>query len=375
MINVRLIIMVSLLYLVEELAKLMNNTNPKYWGEIMKKKKQRNNSKIIPFPNLEDRLLNNGMEALKEKRYKDALQFFNQFTAYNQSYPEVQVGIVVCLLELGLYEDAKEKCERLLQEDIGDYFNVMQIYITILIQLSEYDKVVTILEALFEEEKVPPEYAGELFHLLEFSRKSSNRLYGSSSQIESAVNIQALGHILENGNISEQLQAIQNLRKETTISEIMEVLKNVVGDRHTHPVIQSMVLQLMIEKGIHESVVIQKFDWTMKLDLDEVIEIFEHPFTIQVLNKLEDILIHENPTLFDAVKELWERFLFVLFPFQPKPLDLNVWAGALHKFGYQLFGIDISDEEIEDIYHVEINRINQACQQILEVEKLSMIGH
>ncbi|HHW37630.1 MAG TPA: tetratricopeptide repeat protein [Bacillales bacterium] len=341
----------------------------------MKKKKQSNNSKIIPFPNLEDRLLNNGMEALKEKKYKDALQFFYQFTAFNQSYPEVQIGIVVCLLELGLYEDAKEKCERLLQEDIGDYFNVMQIYITILIQLSEYDQVVTLLEALFEEEKVPPEHAGELFHLLEFSRKGSDHLYGPSSQIESSVNIQALGHILESGNISEQLQAIQNLRKETTLSEITELLKNLLGNRNTHPVVQSMVLQLMIEKEIHESVIVQKFDWTMKLDLDEVVEVYEQPFTIQVLNKLEDILIHENPTLFEAVKELWERFLFVLFPFQPEPLDVMIWAGALHKFGYQLFGITVADEEIEDIYQNEIDRIDQACQQIFEVEKLSMIGH
>ena len=363
-----------MLYLNKELAKLLNNTIPKYWGEIMKKKKQNNNSKIIPFPNLEDRLLNEGMEALKDKRYKDALQFFNQFTTYNQNYPEVQVGIVVCLLELGLYEDAKEKCERLLQEDIGDYFNVMQIYITILIQLSEYDKVVTILEALFEEEKIPAEHAGELFHLLEFSRKSSDHLYGPSNQYESSANLQALGHILENGNISEQLQAIQNLKHETTISEITEVLKNVLADRRTHPVIQSMVLQLMIEKDIHDSVVVQKFDWTMKVNLDEVIEIFEHPFTIQVLNKLEDTLIHENPTLYDAVKEIWERFLFVLFPFQPEPLEVMVWAGALHKFGYQLFGIDISDEEIEGIYHIKIEKIDQACQQIMEVEKRSMVG-
>lgn len=367
--------MVSLLYLTEELAKLMNNTIPKYWGEIMKKQKQSKNNKIIPFPNLEDRLLHKGMDALKEKQYKDALQIFNQFTEYNPNYPEVEVGIAVCLLELGLYEDAKEKCERLLQEDIGDYFNVIQIYITILIQLSEYDKVVTILEALFEEEKVPAEYAGELFHLLEFSRKSSDNVYGPSSQYESSANIQALGQILENGNISEQLQAIQNLRKETTISEITDVLKNVLGDRHVHPVIQSMVLQLMIEKEIHDSVVVQKFDWTMKLNLDEVVAIFEHPFTIQVLNKLEDILIHENPTLFDAVKELWERFLFVLFPFQPEPMDVMVWAGALHKFGYHLFGIDLTDEEIEDIYHVEIDRIDGACLQIMEVEKLSMIDH
>lgn len=340
----------------------------------MKKKfKRSTTSNIIPFPNLENRLLDKGMDALKERRYKEALQIFNQFAAVNPNYPEVEVGIVVCLLELGLYEDAKEKCERLLQEDIGDYFNVLQIYITILIQLSEYDKVVSILEALFEEEKVPANHAGELFHLLEFSRKSSSQQISRLSQY-STINVQALGHQLVNGSIPEQLDAIQKLRREAKGTEIIDDLKSVLADTQVHPIIQSFVLQLMIEQEMNDNVIVQKFDRSVNLNPSTAVNIFDQPFTIQVLNKLEDILSHENPTLYESVKELWERFLFVLFPFQPEPQDVMLWAGALHKFGYQLYGIDFSDDEIEDIYNVEISNVEKACQQILEVEKISMIS-
>lgn len=336
----------------------------------MKKDK---NSNIIPFPNLEQRLLNKGMDAVKEKRYKEALQIFNQYTAHYSGYPEVEVGIVVCLLELGLYEDAKEKCERLLQHDIGDYFYVMQIYITILIQLSEYEKVVSILEALFEEEKVPAAHAGELFHLLEFARKSSGQLFGNPDQNQTTkANVQVLGHQLVNGNFNEQLHAIQILRSERSISEIIEDLRTILADRKAHPIIQSMVLQLMMEKEMQDIVVVTKFGKTMKVNPSTVVNIFDQPFKVQVLNKLEDILSHENPTLYESVKELWERFLLVLFPFQPQPLDVMVWAGALQKSGYQFFGIDISDDELEDIYNVSIDKIEKACHEILEMEKVSM---
>jgi len=335
----------------------------------MKKDKYNN---IIPFPNLEKRLLNKGMDALNEKRYKDALQIFKQFTAHYTDYPEVEVGIVVCLLELGLYEDAKEKCEWLLQHDIGDYFYVMQIYITVLIQLSEYDKVVSILEALFEEEKVPSTHAGELFHLLEFARKSSGQHFGIPDRNQTSANVQMLGAQLVNGNYNEQLHAIQLLRSERTISEIIEDLRTILADREAHPIIQSMVLQLMMEKEMQDIVVVTKFGKTMKVNPSTVVNIFDQPFTIQVLNKLEDMLSHENPTLYESVKELWERFLLVLFPFQPQPLDVMVWAGALHKSGYQFFGIDITNDELEDIYNVSVKKIEKACDEILEMEKISM---
>lgn len=339
----------------------------------MKKKRNNNskNSNVIPFPNLENRLLDKGMEALKEKRYKEALQIFHQFTTYNEGYPEVEVGIVVCLLELGLYEDAKNKCEQLLQQDVGDYYNVLQIYITILIQLSEYDQVVSILEALFEEEKVPEHLAGELFHLLEFSRKSSEHRLDTISQNEPAPKVQALGQQLVNGTMSEQFQAVQDLRKAETLNEIMQDVRDVLADHYTHPIIQSMVLQLLMEKEMDDVVVVHKFDRIVKVNPKTVVNIFEQPFTIQVLNKVEDILSHENPTLYESVKEVWERFLFVLFPFLPEPLEVKVWAGALHKFGHQLFGIEISDSELVDLYSVDIEQIESSCQQIMDVERIS----
>lgn len=353
-----------------EHAKLKSKIIASIGAIFMKKKNGNSNSKIIPFPNLENRLLDKGMEALKEKRYKEALQILNQFTSYNKNYPEVEVGIAVCLLELGLYEDAKEKCERLLKQDIGDYFNVLEIYITILIQLSEYDEVVSILEVLFEEEKIPANHAKELFHLLEFARKSSDNKMGVVRHNETTADVEKLGCQLVNGNINEQMQAIQNMRTAGTITEIIGDIKKVLLDPRAHPIVQSTALQLLMEKEIKASVVVKKLNRTIKVNPSTLLNIFEEPFTIQVLNQLEDVLGHENPTLFEAVKEAWERFLFVLFPLQPEPLEVIVWAGALHKFGHQLFGMDLSDSEIEDHYGVDIAEINRAIQQIMEVDTI-----
>ncbi|WP_374723864.1 tetratricopeptide repeat protein [Calidifontibacillus erzurumensis] len=338
-----------------------------------KNKSKKNAGKIIPFPNLEERLLTKGMDALKERRFKEALQIFKQCSSLQPNHPEIEIGIVVCLIELGLYEDAKEQCERLLRENVGDYFYVLQIYMTILIQLSEYDKVVSILEVLFEEEKIPEEHARGLFHLLEFSRKSSDR---AAEQKKSQVlsDLDQLSERLNNGTANEQLYVIQQLRKVGSIGHWLDPLKKILANHHSHPVIQSLILQLLSEKEIEEPIVIAKFGRICEVNPITLTNIFEDPFTIQVLNRLEDHLGHVNPTLYEAIKELWELFLFVLYPFPPEPANISLWAGALHKYGYQLFGIDVTNNEIQELYNVKTDMLEEAYGQLLEAEKISTMN-
>ena len=52
-------------------------------------------------------------------------------------------------------------------------------------------------------------------------------------------------------------------------------------------------------------------------------------FIPQVLSVLDDTLGNENPTLYQAVEELWRRHIYVLYPFQPKYSNRELWAAAL----------------------------------------------
>lgn len=75
--------------------------------------KKKNN--IVPFPNLRERLLEKGWEALQAKQYKTALHFFSEANELKND-PGVELSIVVCLFELGEWEEAKDRCRRLLEK-------------------------------------------------------------------------------------------------------------------------------------------------------------------------------------------------------------------------------------------------------------------
>ena len=51
--------------------------------------------------------------------------------------------------------EARELCHELLRMGIGDYFQIMSIYLMVLLQLSEHEEMVETIELLFQENQIP----------------------------------------------------------------------------------------------------------------------------------------------------------------------------------------------------------------------------
>lgn len=334
---------------------------------MMDEKKQR---KIIPFPNLSERLVDKGLEALKNKQFKEALSLFNEVRELGEERAEIHLGIALCLMELGELEEAKAVCRRMLHEDIGDYFTVLQVYLTIMIQLRQYGEVQQTIEAVLEENHLPHDQAEHFYKLLDFSRKMNEVEELHALEDEEDEELTEPRNLLE--NINQQVAYIQSL-KDRNVSRHMIQLQSILKDARSHPVVQSMILHLLIENEVAKEVKIVKFGKTMSLIPAELEDLSELPFTKKVLNLLDDSLGAENPSLFEAVKELWIRHLYVLFPFLPEPAEANLWAAALHYVGYEMHGIEASAEEVCYTYEVKQSMLAEAAGKIYEIEEISYL--
>lgn len=70
------------------------------------------NGKIIPFPRLKERLIEEGMNALHNKQFEQALDLFLEARSWNSNHPDIEIGIALCLMELGEYQEAKQICKK-----------------------------------------------------------------------------------------------------------------------------------------------------------------------------------------------------------------------------------------------------------------------
>lgn len=332
--------------------------------------KQKKNN-VVLFPNLKERFLDKGMALLKEKKYHDALDMFAEAKKLNEDKAEIHLGMAICLMELGELNEAKEICKKMLLEDIGHYFTVLQIYLTILIQLREYQEVQTTIEAVLEENHLPAESAEHFYKLLEFSRKMNQNnpdlLEDEDDDLEQTQTLY-IEDLLQ--DTQKQMGYVQSL-KDRNVRNHLTTLMLLLEGEEVHPTIKSMILHLMIEHEVEKEVKVNKFGETMMVIPSKLQDPADVPFAKKVLNYLDDTLGNENPTLYEAVKELWIRHLYVLYPFTPQPTDVKLWAAALHIVGYSLHGISIEDEEIEAIYAQPSSSLQEVCDKIYQIEEIS----
>ncbi|MBS2969917.1 tetratricopeptide repeat protein [Metabacillus sp. KIGAM252] len=332
-------------------------------------------SKIIPFPNLKERLVDKGMEALKKKQFQDALEFFSEARNMDEDQAEIQLGIALCLMEMGELQEASKVCKKMLNEDIGHYFTVLQVYLTILIQLREYNEVQSTIEAVLEENQLPAESAEQFYRLLDFSRRMSGTEQEAGLEEEESFSYEPDDWTESEkfmADPSRQIDYIQSIR-DRNVAKHMPTLRSLLRHTHAHPVIKTMILQVLMEHEVEKSVTVEKFEDVLTVVPASLSDLSDTPFAKKVLILLDDQLGAENPALFEAVKELWIRHLFVMFPFLPKPADASLWAAALHKAGYEMHGIDIEEEEIGALYKIPSFQLADACSRIFQIEKMSYL--
>ncbi len=337
----------------------------------MKKQK-----KIVEFPNLKQRLLEKAMLTMKEKKFSEALELFEQARENEYAYAEVELGMVVCYMELGQLTEARNRCKKMLREDIGDYFHVLQIYITILIQLKEYAEVKTTIEAILEEDKVPAQYAQNFYQLLEFARKMLPSEDAQTEQFEpdygqSNDQVDEL-FMLHEGSVQKQYELIQVL-KHRNIRPLIPQIERYVKDELKHPVLKTFLLHILKEQGWDKEMEVVKMGQHITIIPSNLYSGEEDPFLNKIISILEDKVESDNPTLFEGLKEMLVRIHAVQFPLPFVPDKPEVWAAGLHSAGVDLFGLGVEDEELAEEYHVSALEVKSVVREINKLEDFSYL--
>jgi tetratricopeptide (TPR) repeat protein len=344
---------------------------------LEKHRKGSHDSKIVYFPNLTSKLVNKGMSALKQKKFKEALDYFQQLIEMEPDHPQGNVGVVLSLVELGRLQEAKVKCDEILKKDIGEYYDVLQIYISILIQLADYDEVVDILEAVMQEQTVPPQMAENFYQLLYFSRKmaedetNENVTYETMPQSISQTDIEEISNKLHSDDPRQQWKVVQSI-EDPSHPSIRDELKKFLTYKNANPSLKTIVLQMLKEEDTSETVQIHKFGKHMAVKTSELQDIPEGQF----YRLVKKIIVHEleqsNPTLMEMAIQIWDHYLFMLYPFQPEPLNEQLWAVAVLDVAHRMNGIDFDPEALSDTFSIDTQAIEQVVEKILEVERISM---
>jgi tetratricopeptide (TPR) repeat protein len=335
---------------------------------MKKRERTRKDGNVILFPELEKRLLEKGIECLQSKEFKQAIELFEEALSIEPANKDAYIGLVLAYYETGAFQKAKHLSGTMLKEGIGDYFETVELYLMILVQLHQYEDIVTTIEALLEEKEVPAEKTDHFLKLLDFSKRMADE---QPIREENVLEEADEGELLfDNSDPNALLLTVARLANKNIrpfIKEISEYLDNEEG----HPFIKTMLINTLKEQDVDQEISIEKFGWRKTINPTGLFDIYENEEKDRILNILKNDLESDDPILLQHITSLFERHLFLLYPFPLVPSRPPLWAAAYHFIGSEYNGRNHSVHEMVTLYGINAEELEEACAFIQKLEEIS----
>ncbi|MDA0175593.1 hypothetical protein OJ998_41380, partial [Solirubrobacter taibaiensis] len=185
---------------------------------------------------------------------------FEILRQYNAETEQTELASVICLLELKRMEEAKDKCEQLLKTGVVLFGDILETYVTILVQTNDYEGVIETVEKVLQTKDIMPDQKEKLAQLALFAEGMLNE--GDASLVDSNFELDEFTNEIFGENFGQKLRAIQRLSLKD-LDLALPVLKKFLIEEEQHPYLKTSILYKMIESQVEEEIQVEKFGNTI----------------------------------------------------------------------------------------------------------------
>lgn len=324
---------------------------------------------IVLFPNLYERLVSRGLEELENKNFKKAMHLFTQAREYETENAEVNLGLLVSLVEVQHYEDARVLCQEMLKQGMGDYFQIMSIYLMVLLQMGEHEEMVQTIELLFQENQIPFDKIDHFQKMLSFSKNILEKKENEIQQDDEYEHQLQEAGLLSQKSDQELLDIITKLSK-MNIRPFIDEIQQFLLDENMHPFYKTLLLNILKEQDYTNPIELTKFSRKVSIIPSQLEDIRENAFYKKVSTAIENVLSQQDPSLLEIIHSLLDRHRFLLYPLEPQQ-DSLVMASAYHALAEEyMTGQEISDT-VANIYKTDIQKVKECMNYLKKIEAIS----
>ena len=274
---------------------------------------KKDSKNIVIFPKWKEHLKRDSFKLLKEKKYTEALQTFNELLKHGESTHEIIFGQLLCLAELERLSEAIHILEQLIFDQGKTRFEYVHMYITMLYQSNEYEQLVEVVDEMDVIQDFPKQYIEHIEQLYMMSKtyKLENVRKLKTKYSERLIEISESNQYQEQRHIIHSLSHAQILPTEN--------MYDLLSNPKVHPVIKTDLLLWFKKVGINNILNLEKLGLYKSITPNNLPKIDEQLLYNNIFDHLK-YLENEDPTLLALIEKTFSRFLYVWYPF---PIDVE----------------------------------------------------
>ncbi|OCS88421.1 tetratricopeptide repeat protein [Caryophanon tenue] len=260
---------------------------------------------MILLPGVIERILDSAHEHAEHYRYDQAVEEFEKAFGLSEPSTHSLLAYAYCLYEVRRFQDAREICEQVLTHKNIPMVEVMELYLTVCMELKDYAHVTTLATSLLQQ-SLEEEQRARIERILMLNQKIVERMQTRQTIDEQLDEFLTL-------NIHEQDQFVSQLFQQN-IRPYQQHIVRYIETESLHPLIRAMLLTVLAEQQIDVELVYPLEDRTITINPTHLPG---GPFDMpqySALMELAEQQLDDDPTKLEMVLDLIKRHALYVYP-------------------------------------------------------------
>ncbi|SER86260.1 hypothetical protein [Psychrobacillus sp. OK032] len=298
---------------------------------MKKKHVPKTKENIIFFPGMVEKLLADGLAFAEVNNHIEAAKCFDQAKEHIELDDTILIVYILSLLETNRQTEAKVICENLLKKRSPLFEQIVELYLTILLDLKAYHEVDSVLNKLLVDKRFTNERKKNFLQLKELSGRlamEQESFLANDTEIISSVDKDrfAIDNFVKLNLLEQEalLQEAFHIESNEVLTDIIDIAQS----KKVSPTVQTLALLLLGANGETTNILIEKFG----------------------VKKIVNPVSPPSPNAMERI-EFIKRHIYGILDKDPSKLQLTV--GLVHSHAYALFPFDweaYSDEAVAQEY-------------------------
>lgn len=299
---------------------------------------------------------------IDNEKYIEALELLKAPKTEFEYYQKI-----ICLYSLKKLKEAKVECELALDYAEKNYYDIIAIYVTILMELEEDDLAIKVLEEELEMPYIPYKYEVQFnasYDELLKKRMANNKVHSAYELLEDDELKNALLSTQDNNEFIILLSQLET----RNIRRFLDILEDFLVSDKVKQNAKTIILELLKLQDVNKTIKVKNFNKIIEINLSELPNVLEQDCIELILEKINTCDENDDLNYINYAQDVLFSYVGSIYPMLLKEDEINDIACAISLYVDSLFNIDtFTFEEKANKYNASLDNTNKLFDYISEI--------
>lgn len=304
-------------------------------------------------------------ELISAGRYEDALKLLSNVHNENQAYQKI-----LCLYSLKRYNEARIECEILKEYAEKNYYDVIAIYVTILIEMDSLDEAKHILEEELSMPYVPSKYE-KIFNETYDELLKRGRENSMSINIFDTISDDELSNLLITCTDKNAMFMLLEQLEQRNIRRLLPALEKYLKDENKARVFKTIIIESLASQNVNQEFIVIDKNETFTVNPCNCLPVMEMQCIKDILSMIEKEVGNKDISFVQYCGEVLMGYIGNVYPNEIKQEEYPLIITSIIIYVDSLIGNNSNYGEILiSKYNLNESKIDE---MLLILEKMMIL--